>query len=157
MAQPISLELPPRDPRAELHARLLRAPGDHAEALLAGYDLLQRLHECGVLDLLRGALGSGDRLTEIGVDALKKPEAIRALRNALILAETLGSIDPDSLRSVARALPEALARGSAQKTDPPGLWSLLKHFADRDVRRGLAWVNGFLAALGRNLLAAKNP
>jgi uncharacterized protein YjgD (DUF1641 family) len=156
MAQPIPLELPPRDPRAELQVRLQRAPIEHAEALLEGYDLLQRLHDRGVLDLLRGAIGSADRLTEIGADALKKPETVRTLRNVLILAETLGSIEPESLRSLARAVPEALALGSAQKEEPPSLFSLLRHFGDRDVRRGIAWVNGFLGAVGRNLPRAKD-
>src|ERR1700747_1617635 len=41
MAQPIPLEVPPRNPRAELHARLLNAPEEHAEAVLAAYEVLQ--------------------------------------------------------------------------------------------------------------------
>jgi uncharacterized protein YjgD (DUF1641 family) len=155
MAQPIPLELPPRDPRAELQVRLQRAPIEHAEALLSGYDLLQLLHDRGVLNLLRGALGSGDRLTEIGVDALKKPEAVRTIRNLLILVETLGAIEPEALHCVAGAFPQALAAGSVQKPVPPSLFSLFRHFADTDVRRGIAWVNGFLGALGRNLPGGK--
>ena len=58
MAQPIPLELPPRDPRKELIARLEQAPVEHAEALLESYELLQELHEHRVLALLRGALSA---------------------------------------------------------------------------------------------------
>ena len=46
MAQPIPLELPPRDPREELIASALKKrPSEHAEALLDSYELLQQLHE----------------------------------------------------------------------------------------------------------------
>ena len=41
MARPISLELPPRDPRQELRKRLDEAPIEHAEALLDSWELLQ--------------------------------------------------------------------------------------------------------------------
>ena len=57
MAQPISLsqdQVPRRDPRVVLQSRLQDAPAEHAEALLAGYEVLQGFHDSGVLDLLRG-------------------------------------------------------------------------------------------------------
>src|SRR6185369_9253391 len=38
MAHPIHLELPARDPRAELLARVQNAPVEHAEALLSAYN-----------------------------------------------------------------------------------------------------------------------
>ena len=62
MAKPIPLERPARDPREELQARLDRAPIEHAEALLAGYEVLQGLYDEGVLELLRGLLGSGGKV-----------------------------------------------------------------------------------------------
>jgi uncharacterized protein YjgD (DUF1641 family) len=157
MAQPIPLEIPPRDPRAELRARLDRAPIEHAEALLAGYEVLQGLHDRGVLELLRGALGSGDKILGMVVEASKKPEAVRGIRNLVILAQTLGSLDPELLKSFAAALPEALenAKRESRAADPPGLWALYKRFRGRDGRRGLAVVNNLLEAWGRNLASDK--
>src|SRR5437773_6606971 len=109
MSQPIRLEFPPRDARAELHTRLQNAPLQHAEALLSGYELLQRLHDRGVLDLLRGALGSGDKVLSILVDAAKTPEAIIATRNLLILSKVMFGLEPELLESIAKAIPEGLA------------------------------------------------
>jgi hypothetical protein len=57
MAQPIPLEIPPRNPRAELQSRLEHAPEEHAEAVLAAYEVLQQLHNRGVLEIMRGACG----------------------------------------------------------------------------------------------------
>src|SRR3977135_1415599 len=95
MAKPIPLQLPARDSREELRSRLDSAPLEHAEALLAGYEVLQGLHDQGVLELLRGLLGSGHKGIEPAPEAARAPESVRAIRNLLILGKTLGEIDPD--------------------------------------------------------------
>src|SRR5258705_7375581 len=97
MAEPIALQLRPRDPRAELAVRLRSAPSDHAEALLAAYAVLEGLHARGVLELLRGALGSGNELAELAVDAARGPESTRAVRNVLLLVNILREIEPELL------------------------------------------------------------
>src|SRR5258707_12228853 len=56
MAKPIPLEFSARDPRMELQARLQNDPLEHAQALLAAYEVLQGLHDPGVFELMRGAL-----------------------------------------------------------------------------------------------------
>src|SRR6266446_10085378 len=105
MSQPIRLEFPPRDARAELQSRLQDAPLQHAEALLSGYEVLQALHDRGVLDLLRGGLGSSDKVLSIVVDAAKTPEAIKATRNLLILSKVVFTLEPDLLENIAKAVP----------------------------------------------------
>src|SRR6266576_659161 len=114
MAQPIRLEFSPRDARAELQTRLQNAPLQHAEALLSGYELLQRLHDRGILDLLRGGLGSSDKVLSIAVDAVKTPEAINATRNLLILSKVVFTLQPELLESIVNAVPDCLARASEQ-------------------------------------------
>jgi uncharacterized protein YjgD (DUF1641 family) len=151
MAQPIPLEISPRDPRAELQTRLQNAPQEHAEALLAAYEVLQGLHDCHVLDLLRGALGSGDKVIEILVNAVKTPESIRGIRNILILTKILGTIEPELVEGFARSLPEAIALTKAHESKPPGFWGILKKFRNRNFRRGLVLINSMLEAFGRNL------
>lgn len=150
MAQPISLEPPRRDPREELRRRLEQAPEDHAEAVLAGFEVLQCLHDQGILELLRGALGGGDKVLETLVDAAKTPEAIRGLRNILILAKILGSIDPELLEKFAQAVPDALeSAAKAQKAPPPGVWAIFRILRGENLRRGLAVVNGLLESWGK--------
>jgi uncharacterized protein YjgD (DUF1641 family) len=151
MAQPIPLDLPARDPRAELQARLQNAPLEHAEALLSAYEVLQGLHDRGVFELLRGAIGSSDKVIELVVTAAKSPESIRGIRNILILARILGTIEPELVEGFARSLPEAIALTKAHEAKPPGLWGVLKKFRNRNFRRGLVLVNSMLEAFGRNL------
>jgi uncharacterized protein YjgD (DUF1641 family) len=150
MARPIRLDVPRRDPREELRARLEQAPAEHAEAVLASYEVLQRLHDRGVLELLQGVLGSGDRILEIGVEATNTPDAIRGIRNLLIMTKTLGAIDPETLKRVAGTVPDALAGAAkAQEEDPPGFWETLRMLRGGNLRRGLAAMNSVIEAWGQ--------
>jgi uncharacterized protein YjgD (DUF1641 family) len=151
MAQPIPLNLPPRDPRAELRSRLENAPAEYAEALLDSYELLQQLHEHGVFRLLRGVLGASDKLVETAVEAAKSEESIRAMRNAIILGKMLGSINPDLLEGIAVATGQTLGSYKKPVIEPPGLFSLLSQFRHRELRRSIALINRFLEALGIQL------
>lgn len=153
MAKPVPLELPPRDPREELLSRLHSAPLEHAEALLAGYKVPQGLHDRGVLELLRGLLGSGDKVSQTAVDATRTPESIRAIRNLLVLLKTLGEIDPDLFDGFAMALPEAMQQAKAQGKEPPGFLAILNKFRSKDLRRGLVAVNSLLEAWGRDFFS----
>ncbi len=156
MAEPILLELPKRDPREELRLRLEQAPVEHAEAVLAGFEVLQALHDEGVLELLRGlTLGSG-KVVDAAVESANTPEAIRGLRNLLILTRTLAAINPEHLEKFANAIPEALDDASrVQRADPPGFWRVIAILRGENLRRGLAVVNGLLDAWGRNFAGSK--
>ena len=156
MARPIPLELPKRDPREELRSRLEQAPVEHAEALLAGFEVLQGLHDCGVLELLRGMLDGGNKVLEIVVEATKTPEAIRGIRNLLIMTKVIGAIDPEILKKFAESVPDTLAAAAkAQEKEPPGLWEVLSIVRSRNMRRGLAVMNSVLEALGKNFSSEK--
>ncbi len=157
MAQPILLTIPKRDHREELLSRLAHAPADHAEAVLAGFEVLQGLYDRGVLELLRGVLGGSDKVLEIVVEAAKKPEAIRGIRNLLVTAKILGSIDPELLEKFAQAVPDALTGAAkAEQAEPPGLWGIWKILRSSNVRRGLVVVNSMLEAWGKNFSAERD-
>ena len=84
MAQPIPLEIRPRNPRAELRSRLEQAPEEHAEAVLAAYEVVQELHNRGVLEILRGALAASDEILEkqIGFGILGAAEILASEKYA---------------------------------------------------------------------------
>lgn len=151
MARPISLELPPRDPRKELLAKLEQAPAEHAEALLDSYELLQQLHDHRVFEVLRGALSASDKLVESAVGATESPESVRAIRNMIILGKMLGSINPDLLQAYAVAVTATLGSERKPVIEPPGLFALLSQFRQKELRRSIALINRFLQILGEQL------
>jgi len=123
--------------------------------VLAGFEVLQSLHNQGV-ELRRGMLGGGDKILEIVVSATKTPEAVRGIRNLLIMSKVLGSIEPELLEKFAQAIPDALVGVSkAELTEPLGFWGVLKIFGSKNLRRGLAVVNNLLEAWGEELFYSK--
>ena len=157
MAKPIALAVAPRNPREELRSRLESAPTEHAEALLAAYNVLQELHDHGVLELMRGALAGSDELLEKLVDNARSPEAIRAIRNLLFWRRILGSIEPEWFKAVFQAIPEGLAQATAERDRPVGLFGLVRRLCSKESLRALAAGVDFLQAFGRHLhLAEEN-
>jgi uncharacterized protein YjgD (DUF1641 family) len=151
MAKPIPLEVPPRNPRAELRSRLEQAPEEHAEAVLAAYEVLQELHNRGVLEIMRGALAASDDILEKLVDNVRTPEAIRAIRNLLFCRQILGSIEPEWFKGVFQAIPEGIAQATAERDQPVSFFGLLRRLTSKDSLRGLAAGIDFLQAFGRHL------
>jgi len=150
MARAIGLEGMPRSAREELRRKLELAPEQHAEALLESYELLQQLHDSGFLRLLRGVVSSGGMIVDAAVGAANSEEGIRGLRNAIILAKMLGSINPDLLQGYANAVSETL--GCQQPVvEPPGLFKLLAGFRQPELRRSMALINKFLESFGNQL------
>src|SRR5438105_14909805 len=156
MAQPIPLEIPPRNPRAEFRSRLADAPEQHAEAVLAAYEVLQELHDRGVLEIVRGALAASDDILEKVVDNTKTPEAIRAIRNLLFWRQILGSIEPEWFKGIFQAIPEGIAQATAQREQPVSFSGLLRRLTNKDSLRGLAAAIDFLQAFGRQLHSLKS-
>jgi uncharacterized protein YjgD (DUF1641 family) len=131
----------PKDSREDLVRRLQEAPNEHTEALLASYDLLQRLHEKGIIDLVNGLLSAGDTVVERVVDVISSREVVTALRMALIFVNLLSSIDPDELHTVI----------SNAGKETPSLLAIGKQATSKDARRGMAAAVGLLAVFGAAL------
>jgi uncharacterized protein YjgD (DUF1641 family) len=151
MGQPIPFNVPLADARQVLRVRLERAPETHAEAILAAYDLLQALHDRGILDVATSALSASDELLEKVVGSTNTPDAIRAIRNLMFWRQVLGKIEPTWFQGIFQAIPDGLATATAQRDEPVGVWKLLRRAMSKDSLRGLAAAIDFLESFGRHL------
>lgn len=149
MAEAIPFQLPPRDPRDALYERLKNVPHDHAEALLDLCDILQLLRDKGLLEIAKGALGSGDKVLEILVETLNSPEVIRGIRNFIVLTKLFGTLEPELLEHLADAVPKALAAGKSEK--PLGPLRLGATLLNEDTRRILTILTHVTESLGKDL------
>ena len=139
MAQAVAFrKFTPRNSRDDLIRKVEQAPVEHAEAVLAAYDLLQRLHEKGLIDLLNGLLSAGDTVVDRLVDVISSKEMVTALRITLILGDLLSSIDADKLRTVV----------SAARKEAPSLLTIGKQAISKDARRSMAMAVGLLNVVG---------
>lgn len=148
MAQPISFQTPPQRMSGD-EERLKNAPAEHAEAILSAHELLQLLHDRGVLDLLRGLVGAGDQLVDTVTAAVDTPESIRAIRNFLLLTKFFSSIPPDVLNSLVQAVAEGAKKEKAREA--PGLLGLLWRLRSEDSRRTLGMALDLVESIGKAL------
>ena len=153
MAKPIELIPTPRDPREEITRRLENAPVEHTEAVLSAYELLQELHASGTLDLLRGAAGAQGEIVQHAAGLAAQPEAVRALRNLLVLGKLLGSIDPDALHRLTAGLPGAVDQAPNEET--PSFVGIFRRLSSKDSRRALAAAANILESVGKGMASGK--
>ena len=150
MANPLPYEAPSVDPSTELNRQIAAAPTQRGEALLAAWDLLETAHEQGILDALQGAVYAKDTLIGNVAQYAKQQESINAMRNAFALVKILGSLDPEILENVAKAMAEA-SEEHRNEVRPPSLWKLIRRVNSEDSRRGLSFLTLMLAGLGRSM------
>jgi uncharacterized protein YjgD (DUF1641 family) len=148
MAQPIAFHAPAEAAPTNME-RLLTAPEEHAEAVLSAYELLQLLHDRGVLNLLRGVVDAGDELISTITKAVDTPESIRAIRNFILLTKFFGSIPPDVLISLVDTVSAGAQREKAHKA--PGLLQLLWRLRNEGSRHAAAVALDLLEGFGKGL------
>jgi uncharacterized protein YjgD (DUF1641 family) len=147
MAQPIPLTLTPKgaDPAELLEDALHK----HTDAIVSALELLQLLHERGVLDLLRGLVGAGDQLAGILTAAAGAPESLRGMRNFILLTKFFASIPPDVLESLVRTATAGAEREKAQRA--PGVLQLLRRAGSENSRHAIAVTLDLLESVGKAL------
>jgi uncharacterized protein YjgD (DUF1641 family) len=147
MAQPIPLTLTPKG--ADPADRLADALDKHADAIVSALELLQLLHARGVLDLLRGLVGAGDQLTGILTAAAGTPEALRGMRNFILLTKFFASIPPDILDSLVRTAEAGAEREKEQRA--PGMLHLMRRANSESSRHAMAVALDLLESVGKAL------
>jgi uncharacterized protein YjgD (DUF1641 family) len=90
----------------------------YEDAISSALELLHLLHDRGVLNLLRGMVGAGDRLVDTLIAAIDTPEAVRAVRNFILFTKFFGSVPPEVLSSVVRTVMERAEREKAHRAKP---------------------------------------
>ena len=148
MAQPITLH---QNLNGVTHAEasLPTAARQHADAVESAYEVLQLLHDRGVLNLMRGLLGAGDRVIDTVVEAVDTPESIRAIRNFLLLTKFFGNIRPEVLNSLVLAATEGAQREKSHKA--PGFFELYRRLRSEDTRHALAVTLDLMESVGKGL------
>lgn len=147
MAQPIPLTLLPKGP--DPAERLEDALHKHTDAIVSALELLQLLHDRGVLELVRGLVGAGDQIVGMLTTAAGAPESLRGMRNFILLTKFFASIPPEVLDSLVRTASEGAEREKANRA--PGLLQLLRRAGSEDSRHAMAVTLDLLESVGKAL------
>jgi uncharacterized protein YjgD (DUF1641 family) len=147
MAQPIPLTLTPKgvDPAERLEDALHK----HSDAIVSALELLQLLHDRGVLDLLRGLVGAGDQLAGILTAAAGASDSLHGIRNFILLTKFFASIPPDVLNSLVSTAAAGAEREKEQRA--PGMLHLMRRASSEDSRHAMAVALDLLESVGKAL------
>lgn len=150
MAHALPFTPKPVDPRLELQRRLEAAPVEHGEAMLVAWDLLQKAHDEGLLDLIHGLVGAKDMIAGKLAEYARLPDGVAAIRNLMGVLQLLMAVDPDTLLAISKGLDRA-GKKHREEASVPGLFTLARRVTSEDSRRGLSLVTLLLAEVGRSL------
>jgi uncharacterized protein YjgD (DUF1641 family) len=148
MAEPI-LFTPNAGSGPDTLGRLEAALAQHSDAILSALQLLQLLHDRGVLDLLRGLVGAGDQLAGMATAAIDSPDSVRAIRNFILLTKFFASVPPDVLDSLVRTAVEGAEREKSHHA--PGLLQLLRRMNSENSRHAISVTLDLLESAGKGL------
>ena len=138
MAAPVEFRtFTPDDSRLDLQRRIASAPREHAEAVLESYELLQRLHDCGILAIANGLLSAGPTVVAKLTDVVSSAPAVTTLRLGLALGKIATAIDANRVEQLV-----------AESTTPASWWQILRLALRKETRQALGLSLGLLGAFG---------
>ena len=141
MAQAVDFrKFTPENSREDLARRIREVPAEHADAILAAFALLQKLHDSGLLSLASGVISAGNTIVDRVADVADSPQAVTALRSTLILGSILNTLDADELHKAMQ-----IQEGDAS------LWKILKGLTTKEVRQATMIGVNLMNVIGKAL------
>ncbi|MBM7644661.1 uncharacterized protein YjgD (DUF1641 family) [Scopulibacillus daqui] len=155
MASPIQkierMKIDPEVQKKQEADQLLSALLENKEAVQSLIEIVVKLQERGILDLLNALLGQGDKVLAIAVSELNKPGISDTIDHAMNLAQMLGNLEVKKLNGlidhVNAGIDEAEKQINSGKHTT--LFGLVKALKDPDVNRTITALVGFLKGAGK--------
>ncbi|QHA93428.1 DUF1641 domain-containing protein [Bacillus sp. N1-1] len=125
---------------------------ENKDALLETLNVVGGMKERGILTLLNGLFGEGDRVLKVLVDLLNVPENTTALKNLMLLFGAAGKINVQDLEPIllkVNAGIENVAEHS-EGTEKTGYLDLLRALKDPEINRSLTILMTFLKGMGKD-------
>ncbi|PLR86845.1 hypothetical protein CVD25_17185 [Bacillus canaveralius] len=125
---------------------------DNKEAILQSLQVLHHMHERGILSVLNGLLGQGDRVLNILVKAADKPENTNAIKNLLLMVGTLGMINVQQLEPFLLKVDAGIARVAkhANTEEKTSYFDLVGALKDPEINRAVTLLLNFLKGMGQD-------
>jgi uncharacterized protein YjgD (DUF1641 family) len=121
------------------------------KAILQTLEIMNHMQEKGILSLLNGLFGQGDKVLDVAVKAMDKPENTNTLKNLLLLLGTLGMINVRQLEPFLLKIDAGIARVAEYKDtdEKTGYLDLVKSIKDPEVNRAITILMQFLKGMGQ--------
>lgn len=146
------LEISPEDKRKQDLEEVENALIDNKESILELLSVVSHMQERGILSLLNGLFGQGDKVLNVLVKAADKPETTNTLKNLLLMIGTLGTINVRQLEPILLKINSGIARVAENKEpdETIGYFDFVRSLKDPEVNRAVNLLITFLKGMGED-------
>ncbi|WLR61330.1 DUF1641 domain-containing protein [Guptibacillus hwajinpoensis] len=126
---------------------------ENKDALLETLSVVGGMKDRGILTLLNGLFGEGDRVLKVIVDLLNVPENTTALKNLMLLFGAAGKINVQDLEPLLLKVNSGIENVAEHSADneKTSYLSLLRALKDPEINRSLTILITFLRGMGKDI------
>ncbi|WP_442599989.1 DUF1641 domain-containing protein [Neobacillus sp. D3-1R] len=157
MAKPIKIiqkiELTEEQKKTQSLENLLSGVAENKDSLLETLNLLQELHDSGIMDAVGSLLKSKEKAAKIAVGQLTREPVTNLINNAMAAGGILTELDPNTTTKLAKSLTNGLqkAQQGLEEDAKLGVFDLMKALKDPDINRALGFGFNLLKGMGESL------
>jgi uncharacterized protein YjgD (DUF1641 family) len=132
---------------------LISGVADNKDSLLETLELLQELHNSGIMDALGSLLKAKESAAKIAVGQLTRQPVTNMINNAMAAGGILTELDPVTTSKLAKSLTTGLQKAEQGLKDDTKirLFDLMKAIKDPDINRVLGFGFNLLKGMGEGL------
>ena len=135
---------------AQALGEILQSVAQQKDSVIAFLDIVNEMHQAGILDVVRGVMKNRQQIGILGVHQLNKSGAQRMIKNGVTAMQFLAQLDPAQLKQVLGAVAGGLEH--ARPSDRPvGMWGIVNTLREPEVNASVSMVMNFLRGMGHGL------
>src|SRR6476620_10338064 len=157
MAQPIRkikrFELTKEQKKEQSLESLLTEVVQNKDSLVETLDLLQELHNSGILDRINSLVKTKEKVAKIAVGQMTREPVTNLVNNAMAAGGVLTQMDPEMTKKLMGSVAKGLERAEQglQSNSTTGMLDIMKALKDPDMNRAITFVMNLLKGIGEEL------
>jgi uncharacterized protein YjgD (DUF1641 family) len=157
MAKPIKMikkfEMTEEQKKSLSLESLLFEVAQNKDSLLDTLDLLQELHNSGILEALNSLVKVKEEVAKIAVGQMTREPMTNIINNAMAAGGALTTLDPEMTKKLIGSVAKGLekAEQGLQTNSKVGILDLLKVLNDPDINRAIGFGLNLLKGIGEGL------
>jgi uncharacterized protein YjgD (DUF1641 family) len=157
MAMPIRtikrIELTEEQKKEQTLDSLLTEVVQTKDSLVETLDLLQELHNSGILDAINSLVKTKEEVAKIAVGQMTREPVTNMINNAMAAGGVLTQMDPEMTKKLMGSVAKGLERAEQglQSNSTTGMLDIMKALKDPDMNRAITFGLNLLKGIGEEL------
>ena len=157
MAKPIHIikrtELTEEQKKEQSLESLLTEVAQTKDSLVETLDLLQELHNSGILDGINSLVKTKEKVAKIAVGQMTREPVTNMINNAMAAGGVLTQMDPEMTKKLMGSVAKGLERAEQglQSNSTTGILDMMKALKDPDMNRAITFGLNLLKGIGEEL------